>query len=117
MLDAHPLAQQLRQQDSHTEKDRKVAKLTEDKVEHFTTGTLATRSAFAQPPAIMISDATQTVLALWHLGPGLSGHKGVVHGGATCTIMDECLGGAALYTGRQGGWDSGDAPSCSTDLF
>lgn len=62
-----------------------------DRAENFTTGTC--KEAFV--PSILVSRKTRTMLAVFFIGAGATGHRGFVHGGVLATILDECCGRAA----------------------
>ncbi|GAA5900056.1 hypothetical protein JCM6882_002601 [Rhodosporidiobolus microsporus] len=58
--------------------------------------TLRGPGKFALPPLVFTSlDKKESVL-IAHVGGGLCGHEGVVHGGLLATVMDEALGRTAL---------------------
>ncbi|BGP43018.1 hypothetical protein JCM10449v2_007033 [Rhodotorula kratochvilovae] len=51
---------------------------------------------FAVPPLVFTTtDKKESVLVV-HVGGGLCGHEGVVHGGLLATVMDEAMGRTAL---------------------
>jgi hypothetical protein len=54
--------------------------------------TLRGPGKFAVPPLVFTTkDKRESVLVV-HVGGGLCGHEGVVHGGLLATVMDEALG-------------------------
>ncbi|GAA5877781.1 hypothetical protein JCM3774_000756 [Rhodotorula dairenensis] len=58
--------------------------------------TLRGPGKFAVPPLVFTThDKRESVLVL-HVGDGLCGHEGVVHGGLLATVLDEALGRTAL---------------------
>ncbi|BGP27274.1 hypothetical protein JCM10295v2_006238 [Rhodotorula toruloides] len=58
--------------------------------------TLRGPGKFAVPPLVFTTrDKRESVLVV-HVGGGLCGHEGVVHGGLLATVMDEALGRTAL---------------------
>ncbi|GAA6009626.1 hypothetical protein JCM10207_004130 [Rhodosporidiobolus poonsookiae] len=60
--------------------------------------TLRGPGKFAVPPLVFTTlDKRESVLVL-HVGGGLCGHEGVVHGGLLATVMDEALGRTALQS-------------------
>ncbi|KDE04803.1 hypothetical protein MVLG_04767 [Microbotryum lychnidis-dioicae p1A1 Lamole] len=58
--------------------------------------TLRGPSKFAIPPLAFTSKDNKEAVFLMHLGRGLCGHEGVVHGGLLATVLDESLAWTAL---------------------
>lgn len=76
----------------------------EHRLNHFTRSTLA-QAAMLGPNTIVINDdESGCLLAFYHLGHKIAGHVGIVHGGLSATILDECMGRACfpLLPGRIG---------------
>ncbi|ORY47194.1 HotDog domain-containing protein [Leucosporidium creatinivorum] len=64
---------------------------------HSLTGySLRGPSRFAIPPLVFASRDRKEQIFFLHLGTGLCGHEGVVHGGLLGTVLDESLGRTAL---------------------
>ncbi|GAA6061944.1 hypothetical protein JCM10212_001986 [Sporobolomyces blumeae] len=51
---------------------------------------------FAIPPLVFTSPDKKEAVFVLHVGSGLCGHEGVVHGGLLATVLDESLGRTAL---------------------
>ncbi|GAA5878034.1 hypothetical protein JCM1840_001723 [Sporobolomyces johnsonii] len=51
---------------------------------------------FAIPPLVFTSMDKKEAVFVLHVGGGLCGHEGVVHGGLLATVLDESLGRTAL---------------------
>ncbi|GAA5969229.1 hypothetical protein JCM3765_007250 [Sporobolomyces pararoseus] len=51
---------------------------------------------FAIPPLVFTSPDKKEAVFVLHVGKGLCGHEGVVHGGLLATVLDESLGRTAL---------------------
>ncbi|GAA5926006.1 PaaI family thioesterase [Sporobolomyces koalae] len=51
---------------------------------------------FAIPPLVFTSPDKREAVFVLHVGKGLCGHEGVVHGGLLATVLDEALGRTAL---------------------
>lgn len=69
---------------------------------HLTRSTLA-HADMLGPNAIVINDDENgRLLAFYQLGHKIAGHAGIVHGGLSATILDECMGRACfpLLPGR-----------------
>ncbi|KAK2740625.1 hypothetical protein FQN57_005994 [Myotisia sp. PD_48] len=68
--------------------------------EHVSDSLMATTIAgygkITVPPYVMISESTGLLLAFYHLGPKLSGHAGMCHGGVIAVLLDECMGRASF---------------------
>jgi acyl-coenzyme A thioesterase PaaI-like protein len=63
---------------------------------HLTASTLAGRSRISVPPVVFVNDTAGSLLAFYHLGPELSGHVGLIHGGFLAVLLDECMGRACF---------------------
>ncbi|GAA5826631.1 hypothetical protein JCM11251_002827 [Rhodosporidiobolus azoricus] len=53
---------------------------------------------FAIPPLVFTTLDKKASVLIAHVGGGLCGHEGVVHGGLLATVMDEALGRTALLS-------------------
>ncbi|GAA5874124.1 hypothetical protein JCM16303_005750 [Sporobolomyces ruberrimus] len=51
---------------------------------------------FAIPPLVFTSPDKKEAVFILHVGKGLCGHEGVIHGGLLATVLDESLGRTAL---------------------
>ncbi|KAK4048116.1 Bud site selection protein, Revert to axial protein 1 [Microbotryomycetes sp. JL201] len=58
--------------------------------------TLRGPGKFAVPPLVFTSRDKRKAVFVVHLGSGLCGHEGIVHGGLLGTVLDESLGRTAL---------------------
>jgi len=63
---------------------------------HLTARTLAGRNRISVSPYVLVDNERGCLLAYYHLGDSLSGHKGLVHGGLQATLLDECMGRACF---------------------
>ncbi|EXJ77815.1 hypothetical protein A1O3_08974 [Capronia epimyces CBS 606.96] len=63
---------------------------------HLTASTLSGPSRISVPPIVLIDETAGSLLAFYHLGPQLSGHVGLVHGGFLAVLLDECMGRACF---------------------
>lgn len=76
--------------------------LPKDRVDHrLTTGPLGGYQGIGHQRVFHNRRTGEYVVLVW-LGKGLAGWPGVVHGGCIATVLDECLGRAAL-AGFEGG--------------
>ncbi|SCV69471.1 BQ2448_2491 [Microbotryum intermedium] len=60
--------------------------------------TLRGPSKFAIPPLAFTTKDNKEAVFVMHLGRGLCGHEGVVHGGLLATVLDESLAWTALQS-------------------
>ncbi|KAG0663381.1 hypothetical protein C6P46_002720 [Rhodotorula mucilaginosa] len=58
--------------------------------------TLRGPGKFAVPPLVFTTQDKRESVLILHVGDGLCGHEGVVHGGLLATVLDEALGRTAL---------------------
>lgn len=68
----------------------------------LTTGPLAAPGCIGHQQ-VFHNKVTDEYVVIVHLGKALSGWPGVVHGGLSCTLLDECCGRAALACFTDGG--------------
>ena len=54
--------------------------------------TLRGPGKFAIPPLVFTTQDKRESVLILHVGDGLCGHEGVVHGGLLATVLDEALG-------------------------
>ena len=54
--------------------------------------TLRGPGKFAVPPLVFTTQDKRESVLILHVGDGLCGHEGVVHGGLLATVLDEALG-------------------------
>jgi hypothetical protein len=64
----------------------------ERRVNALTAGALRGPGKLAIPPLVRARNDESEAWVFLHLGRGLCGHDGIVHGGLLATIMDEALG-------------------------
>lgn len=69
---------------------------------HLTRSTLAHTDILGPNAVVINDDVNGRLLAFYHLGHKIAGHVGIVHGGLSATILDECMGRACfpLLPGR-----------------
>ncbi|KAL5339802.1 HotDog domain-containing protein [Aspergillus crustosus] len=92
----HPLAVSLRE-DPAFDGSRPYLKIPEKiRTRSLTAGTLATPKGIAVPPLVFCNEETKNMVSLLYLGPNVSGHPGIVHGGLLATLLDEGMGRCAF---------------------
>ena len=85
--------------------------LPKDRREHrLTTGPLGGIRGIGHQRVFHNMKTDEYVVLVW-LGKGLAGWPGVVHGGCIATVLDECLGRAALA-----GFDGGSGVTAQLDI-
>jgi hypothetical protein len=52
---------------------------------------------FAIPPLVFTSPDKKEAVFILHVGKGLCGHEGVIHGGLLATVLDESLGRTVCF--------------------
>jgi len=63
--------------------------VTEDyRMHHLTAGTLRGDNKLGVSPALFQSKDEHQVLSVLHVGQGLCGHRGIVHGGLLATVLE-----------------------------
>ncbi|KAE9396585.1 Thioesterase/thiol ester dehydrase-isomerase, partial [Gymnopus androsaceus JB14] len=68
----------------------------ERKVNHLTAGVLRGPGKLAVPPALWARRDESEAIVIMHLGRGLCGHDGIVHGGLLATLLDEIMARNAI---------------------
>lgn len=63
----------------------------ERKVNHLTAGVLRGPGKLAVPPALWAKRDESEAFVIVHLGRGLCGHDGIIHGGLLATLLDEIM--------------------------
>jgi hypothetical protein len=67
--------------------------ITEQQSRHsLTSGALRGPGRLALPPLVRAKRDESEAVVIMHLGRGLCGHEGIVHGGLLATLLDESLG-------------------------
>lgn len=61
------------------------------RVNNFTAGALRGPGKFALPPIIRSRRDESEAIIIVHVGRGMCGHDGIIHGGLLATILDESL--------------------------
>lgn len=82
-----------------------VLLIQEDHIpDHLTQATLAQPEMIGTNPVVVNDDESGRLLAFYRLGRRIAGHVGIVHGGVSATLLDECMGRACfpLLAGRIG---------------
>lgn len=64
----------------------------EKRVNSLTAGALRGPGKLALPPLVRAKKDETEALVILHVGRGLCGHDGIIHGGLLATVMDEILG-------------------------
>lgn len=62
------------------------------RVNSLTAGALRGAGRLALPPLVRARNDEKEAVAIVHVGRGLCGHDGIIHGGLLATLMDEALG-------------------------
>ncbi|KAL4809567.1 HotDog domain-containing protein [Aspergillus unguis] len=92
----HPLSLSLREDPEYIE-SRPYLKIPEKIRDHsLTAGTLSNAGGIVVPPVVFSNKTTNTLVSIMYLGPNLSGHPGLVHGGFLATLLDEGMGRCAF---------------------
>ncbi|KAH9845477.1 Thioesterase superfamily [Teratosphaeria destructans] len=94
----HPLAKQLREAEGVTE-SRPHLKIPPAMRPHNLTGGALMGDGKVEVPPLQFVDTSADLPSLTqisHLGPGLCGHPGIVHGGMLATMLDEGLARACF---------------------
>ncbi|KIK54842.1 hypothetical protein GYMLUDRAFT_891977 [Collybiopsis luxurians FD-317 M1] len=68
----------------------------ERRVNHLTAGVLRGPGKLAVPPALWAKRDESEAIVIVHLGRGLCGHDGIVHGGLLATLLDEIMARNAI---------------------
>ncbi|KIY63393.1 Thioesterase/thiol ester dehydrase-isomerase [Cylindrobasidium torrendii FP15055 ss-10] len=68
----------------------------ERRANHFTGGALKGPSKLAISPLVRSKNDETEAWIIVHVGRGLCGHEGIIHGGLLATLLDESLGREAL---------------------
>jgi len=99
-LDTLPLLQLQRSQPDADEwyETRPYSQFPEDKrVNHLTAGALRGPGKLALRPLIRAKKDESESWVFLHIGRGLCGHDGIVHGGLLATLLDETMARTALF--------------------
>jgi len=95
VVDAYPLVQEWRSSPSFCE-SHSVLKLDPAITAKNPTVTKLAGDEGIDPPYVFSSNIKGTLYALYRLGEGLAGHRGILHGGLAGVLLDECLGRACF---------------------
>lgn len=63
---------------------------------NLTCSTLSGEDMIHPTPYVFTDVVAGSVLAFYHLGRKLAGHNGIIHGGVSATLLDECMYKACL---------------------
>lgn len=95
-IDTHPLVLDFRNK-AGVETSRFVFNFDEDiRLNNLTESTLVGKDTIACRPFVFKDDAAGSILAVYHLGQKLAGHRGIVHGGMSALLLDDCMGRACF---------------------
>lgn len=76
---------------------RSVLKVDKEHLPHnLTSTTLAGDDMLSSNPYVFIHNEGGCILAFYYLGCTLAGHAGIVHGGMSAVLLDECMGRACF---------------------
>lgn len=79
------------------EECRSVLKVDQEYLPHnLTSTTLAGDDMISGNPYVFIDNQGGCILAFYYLGRSLAGHPGIVHGGISAVLLDECMGRACF---------------------
>ncbi|EGN94209.1 hypothetical protein SERLA73DRAFT_188830 [Serpula lacrymans var. lacrymans S7.3] len=98
-LQSIPLLASLRAQSDADEwyETRPYARLSEERrVNNLTAGALKGPGKLALPPLVRCKNDESESYVFVHVGRGLCGHDGIIHGGLLATILDESLARTAI---------------------
>jgi hypothetical protein len=72
---------------------RPYQNVAQERLRHsLTSGALRGPGRLALPPLVRARRDESEMDVFMHLGPGLCGHEGIIHGGMLATIVDEAMG-------------------------
>lgn len=94
LVDYHPATLEFRKRQSVIR--TRSAFAPEQGKYNFTRTTLAEEDMIHPTPYVFTDVATGSLLAFYHLGRKLAGHDGIIHGGVSATLLDECMYKACL---------------------
>lgn len=76
---------------------RAILKVSDEALpNHLTAHTLAGPGRISVAPYVLIDNELGSLMAYYHLGNQLSGHRGLVHEGFLAVLLDECMGRACI---------------------
>ncbi|KAL3480175.1 HotDog domain-containing protein [Aspergillus californicus] len=92
----HPLVASLRE-DPAFAASRPYMKIPESiRGRNLTAGTLSNPEGIVVPPLVYCNKEASSLVSIVYLGPNVSGHPGIVHGGLLATLLDEGMGRCAF---------------------
>ncbi|KAL4916222.1 HotDog domain-containing protein [Aspergillus aurantiobrunneus] len=92
----HPLAVSLREDPDYVESRPYLKIPGKIRSRSLTAGTLSNSGGIVVPPVLFNNKQTNTMTSIFYLGPNVSGHPGIVHGGFLATLLDEGMGRCAF---------------------
>ncbi|KAL4925830.1 PaaI family thioesterase [Aspergillus undulatus] len=92
----HPLSLSLREDPDYSESRPYMKIPVEIRSRSLTAGTLSNSDGIVVPPVVFNNKKTNTLVSIIYLGPNVSGHPGIVHGGFLATLLDEGMGRCAF---------------------
>ncbi|KAM6511797.1 hypothetical protein FALCPG4_016791 [Fusarium falciforme] len=96
IVTAHPSTISFLESSPNVQATRSVLVLKPEHLPNSLMGsTLAASDAVAEP-YVFKDDNKGALLAFYYLGRRLAGHVGIVHGGITAALLDECMGRATF---------------------
>ncbi|KAL2203968.1 Thioesterase/thiol ester dehydrase-isomerase [Sarocladium strictum] len=96
IIDTHPLVLAFRNK-TGVETSRFVFNFDEDiRLNNLTESSLVGKDLIACRPFVFKDDAAGSILAVYHLGQKLAGHRGIIHGGLSALLLDDCMGRACF---------------------
>lgn len=92
----HPLSTSLHEDPAYVG-SRPYLKIPEKlRQRNLTAGTLSNSEGIVVPPLTFCNQETNSLVSIGYLGPNVSGHPGIVHGGLLATLLDEAMGRASF---------------------
>lgn len=95
LIDNHDAAKEFQSRESVTT-SRSILKIQPEHLPYNLTLTTIAGPGMISAPRVFSDDGAGSMIAFFHLGRKLAGHNGVVHGGLSAILLDECLGRACF---------------------
>ncbi|WEW55840.1 thioesterase [Emydomyces testavorans] len=90
-INAHPFTQSMRDNPLFKESRPHMQIPVELRLHNLTGGTLVGPNKIVVPPYTWSEAGGKSLVSMFYLGPHVSGHPGIVHGGLLATLLDEGL--------------------------
>ncbi|KKA27977.1 hypothetical protein TD95_004774 [Thielaviopsis punctulata] len=97
LVASHPIAMAFQQTHPGFHTTRAVLKPKPEFLSlNLTRSTLLGPGMLEANPFVFVDDAKGALVAFYRVGARLAGHRGILHGGMTAVLLDECLGRACF---------------------